>query len=251
MTIACYLDRSKADRWMRAFAVGCRGRVIAGGRRDLRADDHCVMGNWPVATKLIAEFKQSETSFWYLDTGYIQTPERSDLRVERNRFWPDLTLGEHTMERALAMGVQLAPWRTDGRHVLICQHGYKFGRPWGINIAKWHRDIEARVRAATDRPIVVRPKLAVLTTPLEKDLKDAWCLVTHSSTAAVKAVLAGVPVFCEPTCAAAMVGCTDFSQIENPLRPEREEWIAELACRQFSQHEMQSGMAWACVRGEQ
>ena len=91
MTTACYLDRKKADRWMRAFASGCGGRVVARGGRDPAANDHCVMGNWPVASQLIAEFKQTDTAFWYLDSGYIQTPGRRDLRVERSRFWPTLT----------------------------------------------------------------------------------------------------------------------------------------------------------------
>ena len=66
------------------------------------------------------------------------------------------------------------------------------------------------------------------------------CLVTHSSTAAVEAVIAGVPVFCEPTCAAAPVGRTDLD-IENPVRPEREAWLAALAWRQFSRDEVSSG----------
>ena len=148
------------------------------------------------------------------------------------------------------MGVELEPWQTDGRHVLICLHGYKFGRPWGINIAKWHRSIEGRVRAATDRPIVVRPKLT----------REPGCGWRNNSGRLVRrdaqqhggvtAALVGVPVFCEPTCAAAPVGCTDFSRIETPLRPDRELWAAELAWRQFSQFEMRSGMAWACIRDE-
>ena len=103
----------------------------------------------------------------------------------------------------------------------------------------------------TDRPIVFRPKFAVMPKPLSADLKDAWCVVTHSSTAAVTAALQGVPVFCEPTCAAASVGCTDLSQIETPRRPDREEWLAELAWRQWSEAEMKGGLAWDHVKREQ
>lgn len=251
MTVACYLDRPKADKWMLAFAAGCGGKVVVGGYRHWGVSDHCVMGNWPVATALIEEFKREGTSFWYMDSAYLQGATQRHLRIERNRFWPELMPGSHTMERAEGMGIRLHPWRYDGKHVLICLHGYKFGRPWSIDIAEWHRTIEARVRAVTDRPIVVRPKLVVQPVPLKADLKDAWCIVTHSSTAAVTAALAGVPVFCEPTCAAAPVGSTDFSQIETPLRSGREAWVAELAWRQWSQAEMASGQAWAHIRNEQ
>jgi hypothetical protein len=248
MTVACYLDVPKADHWMRAFAKGCGGRLVAGGRRDPEADDHCVMGNWPVASRLIPEFTRDGAPFWYLDSAYVRPPGiRRYLRVERERFWPEITPGEHTMDRASAMGVPIEPWRHDGRHVLICLHGYKFGRPWGIDIEKWHRNIDKRIRSVTSRPIVIRPKLMAMPVPLERDLKDAWCLVTHSSTAAVTAALAGVPVFCEPTCAAAPVGCTDFSLIDTPSYPDRETWLSELVWRQWSAKEMSSGEAWATL----
>jgi hypothetical protein len=174
------------------------------------------------------------------------------LRVERGRFWPVLTYGTHTLERALSLGVEIKPWQRDGRHILVCLQGFKFGRPWGIDIKRWNWSGVKRIKGCTDRPIVVRPKplYRKSSVPLETDMEGAWCVVTHSSTAAVKAVLAGVPVFCEPTCAAAVVGCTDLSQIENPVRPDREAWVAELAWRQFSRSEMQSGMAWAHIKDE-
>ena len=86
--------------------------------------------------------------------------------------------------------------------------------------------------------------------PLATDLEDAWCVVTHSSTAAVEAVIAGVPVFVEPTCAAAPVGRTDLD-IENPVYPEREPWVAALARRQWSREEVSSGKAWAHVSATQ
>jgi hypothetical protein len=248
--VACYVDpsRQKADGWMRDFAKGCDGRLIIGAHRDPEATDHVVCGNWPVATALIEEFKRDGAKFWYLDSSYLQGARQSYLRVERGRFWPEITPGAHTIERASKMGIQLVPWRKGGSHVLICLHGEKFGKPWGIDIVQWNAGIVGRVRAMTDRPIIVRPKLMEYPVPLAAQLRHAWCVVTHSSTAAVQAVLAGVPVFCEPTCAAASVGCTDLSLIETPVRPDREPWLAELAWQQWSHIEMRSGWAWAYLK---
>ena len=124
------------------------------------------------------------------------------------------------------------------------------GSDFCVDMLGWNKAIRRRVEAETDRPVRVREKKARETRPLEADLEDAWCLVTHSSTAAVEAVIAGVPVFCEPTCAAAPVGRTDLD-IENPVRPEREAWLAALAWRQFSRDEVSSGMAWTHVSGTQ
>lgn len=247
MTIACYLepDRPKAHFWMRSFAQGCQGKVIVTGKRDPDAKDHAVMGNWPVATTLIGEL--AGAPFWYMDSSYIHGTRQRHIRVERGRFWP--VLEPRKMLRAERMGARLQPWRHDGKHVLFCLHGRKFGMPWGIDIAEWQERAEATIRAATDRPIVIRPKLMKQPVALADDLADAWCLVTHSSTAAVTAAMLGVPVFCEPTCAAAAVGCTDLSQIERPVRPDREGWIASLAWHQWSVDELRSGVAWKHLSG--
>lgn len=255
MTIACYLEptKLKAAKWMEAFAWGCHGHIVKNGKCDPDADDHVIMGNWPVATKLIAEFKPAGTPFWFLDSAYIRgKPRPSYLRVERGRFWPEF--GEpRSMDRAHELGVEIQPWRYDGSYVLVCLSSLRFGTPWSIDIAQWNETIVERIGAVTDRPIVVRPKptnpAQVLTAPhLTTQLGEAWCVVTHSSTIGVMAALAGTPVFCEPTCAAATVGCTDLSQIETPLRPDREEWIAKLAWRQWSMSEMMSGEAWDYLR---
>jgi hypothetical protein len=238
---------------MQAFAEGCDGHLVAHGSRDRYASGHAVMGNWPVASALVAEFAAEHTPFWYLDSAYIQGTGTRCLRVERSRFWP-VSRVTRTMDRARALGVKLQPWRHTGRHVLICLHAMKFGRPWGIDIAAWQGVIEARIRAVTDRPIIVRRKpvsaRAKRDNPLASQLEDAWCVVTHSSTVAVTAAIQGIPVFCEPTCAAAPVGCTDFAMIEQPRRPDREQWIADLAWRQWSREEMRNGEAWCHIRHE-
>lgn len=255
MVVACYLEptRPRAAGWMHAFAEGCGGRLVPDGLRDGNATDHVVMGNWPVACNLVAQFKADQTPFWYLDSAYIQGTTTRYLRVERSRFWPS-TGAAYSMDRARSLGIEIKPWRWDGRHILICLHAMKFGRPWGIDIADWQERIVWRVRAATDRPIIVRRKpvteQAKRANPLALQLEDAWCVVTHSSTAAVTAALQGIPVFCEPTCAAAPVGCTDFTLIDRPRRPDRERWIAALAWRQWSAEEMQSGEAWARLQSE-
>lgn len=250
MTIACYLEpqKPKSAHWMRAFAIGCGATLVRTGEPHPIATEHVVMGNWPVAERIV----RLGQPYWYLDSEYLRSPVRM-LRVERGRFWPEFHV-KHSMDRAAALGIALKPWRRDGRHVLVCLQGEKFGRPWGIDIAAWHATIEARVRAATDRLIILREKPYSRATrrampSFEEHLADAWCLVTHSSTAAVAAAIGGVPVFCEPTCAAAVVGSGDLARIETPLRPDREAWLAALAWRQWAADEMRSGEAWAYLRG--
>jgi len=74
-------------------------------------------------------------------------------------------------------------------------------------------------------------------------MRDCWALVTHSSNVAVDAVIAGVPVFVEPTSPAAPVGNLDLAKMENPNMPERGPWFDSLMAQQFTVDEMRSGLA--------
>ena len=249
MTIACYLDQRPAAELMRLFAKGCGGKVVNRTTPDPEADDHAVVAKG-IAGRLVPAFQKAELKFWYCDSAYIQIPGRKEYRIERGRFWPPADMGEYSMGRAYDMGVRLQPWRKDGSHVLVCQPGPGAGRDFGIDPVAWAGSIRQRLLRKTKRPIRIRPKIMRESKPLVADLEDAWCLVTHSSTAAVTAVIAGVPVFVEPTCAAAPVGRTDLD-IENPDYPEREAWVAALAWRQWAPVEISSGKAWAHISATQ
>ena len=246
MTVACYLDpHHEKDELMRLFAKGCGGTLVNRTIPDPEASDHAVVAKG-IAAKLVPAFQKAKLGFWYIDSAYIQIQGRREYRIERGRFWPPEDMGTYSMDRAHEMGVRLQPWRKDGSHVLVCQPGPGAGRDFGIDPVAWAGGIRQRLLRKTDRPIRIRPKIMRECKPLADDLEDVWCLVTHSSTAAVEAVIAGIPVFVEPTCAAAPVGRTDLD-IENPVYPEREPWVAALAWRQFDRAEVSSGKAWAHV----
>ena len=84
------------------------------------------------------------------------------------------------------------------------------------------------LRQFTDRPIVVRGRDQAGKRPLAEDLEDCWMVVTFMSNAAVEAAMAGIPVLATGPCAARAIGRTEFSQIENPIYPERTQFAANL-----------------------
>jgi hypothetical protein len=245
MTIACYVDtaRPKTHALINAFAQGCGGRLIRSGNF-VDADDHAIVAKG-LAVEMLPKLRGGGLPFWYLDACYI--PIHGYFRIERSSFYPPYPLPQRPMDRAFAMGVRIEPWRRHGRHVLLCLPGPNSGREWGIDMPLWWIETERRLRAATDRPIVVRPRYLRKTVPLAAQLEDCWAVVTHSSGTAVSAVLAGVPAFVEPTSAAAPVARLDL-EIEDPLYLDREDWVAALAWRQFSLQEMQDGTAWRHIQ---
>jgi hypothetical protein len=85
----------------------------------------------------------------------------------------------------------------------------------------------------------------VSTQPIEEDLKGAHAIVTFNSNAAVDAVIAGIPAFAMDQGSMAWdVTEHDLARIEQPIRPDRDQWAAELAYTQWTQDEMARGWAW-------
>jgi hypothetical protein len=123
------------------------------------------------------------------------------------------------------------------------------------------KDIIAQLGDLTSQEIIYRPKPSWKAarpiegstfSPAKQDLTDLWdkisCMVTHGSNACVDAMLAGIPTVTLGDGVAAAIGGTQLSQALAPPRPERAQWLANLAYHQYSESEMTAGIAWPVVR---
>lgn len=212
--------------------------------------------------------KAKGRNVFYGDNGYFLPgkSESSYFRITRNALQHNGigTPSKEDRARAQALGVTLKPWRTSGSHIVVCPPGHLFGATFGFSADAWlektldelkkHTDREIRVRMKVSwndaKPVDIirsstgKPKTSV-TTPLSEDLRGAWALVTHSSNAAVEAVVAGYPVVCTDQCAASAMGTSDIATVESPRTDgDREAWLAVLAANQWTLGEMRSGKAW-------
>jgi hypothetical protein len=140
--------------------------------------------------------------------------------------------------RALDLGREVRTWHKGGRKVVIADTLPDYWNVRGLPV-DWSQRMATYLKARTDRPIVVRHKESRL--PLTEELKDAHCLVTHGSIAAVEAVIMGTPVFVDQESAAALVGRIGFDDIENPVYPDRYKWLCSLAYNQWNEAELCNG----------
>jgi hypothetical protein len=70
--------------------------------------------------------------------------------------------------------------------------------------------------------------------------------VTFNSNSGVEALIDGVPAFCADVGSMIYkIGNRSLISIDVPNRPEREQWLADLAYCQWTLPEMESGEAWA------
>jgi hypothetical protein len=72
-----------------------------------------------------------------------------------------------------------------------------------------------------------------------------------SSTPSSVATIEGIPAFITDQpgyCQAGEVVNTDFNLLENPILPDREQWIRKLAQCHWSFEDLRSGRQWAHMR---
>lgn len=146
-------------------------------------------------------------------------------------------------DRWSRLNMQCQPWRSSGREiVLLPQRG--IGNPKYAMPKDWVKDVTARLKLVTDRPIVVREHPGKDRTDPMPALKNAWAAVTWASGAGIKAIIGGVPVFHDARHwiggPAAKFGIED---IENPFLGDRMPMLHRLSYAQWTRQEIQSGEA--------
>lgn len=198
---------------------------------------------WPMLQEAIADGRD----WYYADKGYFERGRY--LRITKNAYQHD-GRGAATEDRFARLGLEVQPWRQDGRHVLICPNTRVYFQLFGLDVDGWISDVTRQIRAVSDREVRVRWKSDLSSRPIEADLVDAWALVTFSSNAAIDALLAGVPVFAlAPFAAARRMGLDDLSAIESPVYPDdRAEFMATLAEQQWTLDEIARGDAWRALQ---
>jgi hypothetical protein len=115
----------------------------------------------------------------------------------------------------------------------------------------WTEETVEQIKRYTDRPIRIREKPrgrgtsgpSEATVPLSEDLKDAWCLVTSCSIAAVEAQCMGIPTIADNKSFAKEIAGQELADIEDPFFVGCEEWLYSLAYQQFTPEEFGNGKA--------
>ncbi len=161
-------------------------------------------------------------------------------------------------------------WNVNGKNILVTLQrngGWSMG---DVPVQQWLDQIIPQIRAATDRPIVVRPHPGdIKTVPnikfhktpniswstnadIRQDLDNAWATVTYNSSPGVASLLWGVPTWVtDPAPSRSQAwpyALTDLSQLESPHRPDREEFYHRLAQCHWNADELDSGDAWRFMR---
>jgi hypothetical protein len=209
-------------------------------------DEHpfIVWGQEWLTLRTVPQAVKQRRPWWHLDNGYWN-PARGGNRGYYRMTYRSLSpvLLPRSDDLRIAQ-VPLKPWNKNGGHVLFGYPGVHFGMALDLDVKGWCDRVFPEIYERTQKlGRELRVRTRDTTRPLADDLKDCLALVTHSSNVAVDAVIAGVPVFVQPTSPAAPVGRLDFD-FANPVTPPRKWWLRSLASQHFSLGEMRQGIAW-------
>lgn len=235
--------KAKSRLVLEAFTEGCAGRVV----ESMELEEGTAAFYGVVRLESLYRQARARGDWIYCDNAFLDVVRGTHFRAARNRLQDGA--GKPDWARFKEMGIEVKPWRKDGRHIVVVMQSEHFMKEvvgWPHGAVGWQQDVLHRIKKSTDRPILVRhwsSNKAERAKTLANDLQNAWALVTHASAAANEALLAGVPVFVTEDCAASpMAGEWN---IDAPFYPEdREAWAAGLAAKMWTLEEMRAGDAW-------
>ena len=167
----------------------------------------------------------------------------------------------------------LQPWKDTGNKIIILGQHHTSEQWAGMpSMDKWFENQIQEIRKHTDRAIEIRPhprnpiglnikkysnvnvkypimdKATIDDTDFKKTLDDAWAVVNYSSNPAMEAVINGVPVFVSEDSLCHEVGNTCFEDINNPTKPDRQNWAYKLSYTEWFADEIAEGKPWRRIK---
>ena len=203
--------------------------------------------------------------------------------VKRNTTWKiginginrdaDFANQKFDAERWKKFNIEFQPWKQTGNVIVILGQHHNSEQWRGLpNMKKWIIQQIKEIRKYSDRPILVRPHprnpIEVPTaefknirvshpkrdwatyddTDFRKILKSTWAVVNHSSNPAIESVIGGIPVFVSESSLCYDVGNHDYTDINRPAMPNREQWAHKLAYTEWWTDEIKEGKPWERIR---
>ena len=184
--------------------------------------------------------------------------------INRDAFFGDS--GNDSSRRNL-LGLEVKPWRTSGEYILICgQHDKSLQWQGMPRMSNWFLQTYDEIRKHTDRPIIFRPHPRCRLEHIERGLKhvyrqdprhlngtyddfdmgfdNVWATISYSSNPGIHSIIEGVPAFVSTHSLAYEAGNDiDFlHNIENPIRPDRQQWLNDYAHTEWTVEEISQGL---------
>lgn len=213
------------------------------------------------------EFREHGTPLLIIDYGYVKRGTLMYSKVDEGKYYSlslnglngrsDRLPTPMSPDRWKSLKVPLQPWRTDGKYILVCGQKANDVAIGNLNPIHWAKSTIATIQSLTSRAVMFRPhpedptqKRPIGVPHAEhkifvEALEEAYCVVAYNSNSLVEATVAGVPTFTlgEGSMVQGVTN-TNLAMIDTPDLPDREQWAADLAWRQYTIGEIRNGLMW-------
>lgn len=177
-------------------------------------------------------------------------------------------LVKHPSDRFDRLGIDFKPRQASANgHVLVALNSQKYANFHGLGDAHDYAvKLISKVRKQTARHIVYRPKpswdggkpipgssFSSRHCLIGDALRGCHVLITHGATAAMDAIIAGVPAIAIGHSIASPVCGREVETIEDPFWPSdkaKMQWAYDMAYTQWTNTELRSGVAWEHLKAE-
>ena len=184
--------------------------------------------------------------------------------INRDAFFGDIG---NSSDRRNLLNLEVKPWRTDGEYILIAgQHDKSLQWQTMPRMSNWFLNTYDEIRKHTDRPIIFRPHPRCKLEHIERGLKNVyrqeprhvtntyddfdmgfdnvWTTISYSSNPGIHSIINGVPAFVSTHSLAYPAGNDiDFLHtIEQPLMPDRTQWLNDYAHTEYTIEEIAAGL---------
>jgi hypothetical protein len=185
--------------------------------------------------------------YWEVDRGYIN-PNHFEgyYRISKNGLQAVYQDKDLPSDRLDKLKYKRENWFNPKGKIIVCPPTDYIEKYYGLPEGDWLECI-TKYLDTIGRPYKVRTK--DITTPLDHDLQDAYCVVTFNSNVAVDATIKGLPVI---TDCSILNGWND-NQIgermaSGTLEPQNDNQVDKLlrliSYNQFTLEEIRNGTAW-------
>lgn len=182
--------------------------------------------------------------------------------INRDAYFGPMGAGS---DRSILLGLQVNPWRTKGEYILIAgQHERSLQWQNQPRMSNWFLKTYDEIRKHTDRPIIFRPHPRCRLEHIERGLKhvyrqeprrlpgtyddydinfkNIWATVNWSSNPGIHSIIKGIPAFVGPSSLAYDVSNIDLANIEDPVMPDRTQWLNDYAWTEYTIEEIRQGI---------
>jgi hypothetical protein len=209
---------------------------------------------------VFSAYRDAGNQFVYWDMGYWDRRPPENKKDGYHRLavngWDtaDTMLRCMPGDRFARANIQLKPWGSKGRMIVLAGMSGKAAGTHGFKLGQWERTTFAQLQTVTDRPIYIRAKPTgdqAKIEPIADLLSRCHMLITHHSNAAMDALIAGIPFHARKGVGkilapqSAPLPIEDYPAISDN---ERLQLMQDIAYAQWRPSEMRTGEAWEHIK---